>query len=305
MSLGETRQHEVCTAYCCTEFAGCDDVSPVDAGCYDDAVHRSDRPILDDGGGHVGMVSLLWSDKCQAWWTETWRYPSGWEDPAWEITASFEGEPVTPRCTEAVEPDTIHDDGVTTYGCGIPASEYDYIYNRTLGWNPNIGSPPRACGWLGLKPADGTGGPQYFGSCGGFWGDACESNRPPDCSQAMPSAARVFPEDHAQVTICVDGISDPDDNHYVPADDPGTVNMSINAVSSSEVVDGIADGNFTPDTWTSPYTGETNCAMVRAERQGSNASGRIYDIDFTVTDTCGALCIGSVSVHVPHDHRDE
>ena len=66
-------------------------------------------------------------------------------------------------------------------------------------------------------------------------------------------------------------------------------------VSSNEPINGLGDGNTTPD-WTVNGTR----VMLRAERSGKG-TGRIYTITVTVADGCGNVSMASTVVTVSHD----
>ena len=72
----------------------------------------------------------------------------------------------------------------------------------------------------------------------------------------------------------------------------------INSVFQDEPVDGLGDGNTSPDAAIDDDT-----ARVRAERSGLE-NGRVYSIGFTATDVLGQSCNGAVHVGVPHDKKD-
>jgi len=74
--------------------------------------------------------------------------------------------------------------------------------------------------------------------------------------------------------------------------------IGIGAITQDEPVNGVGDGNTSPDG-----TGVgTPKVQVRAERAGPG-NGRVYRISFTATDDLGASCEGAVTVGVPHDRR--
>ena len=70
----------------------------------------------------------------------------------------------------------------------------------------------------------------------------------------------------------------------------------ISSVSSNEPINGLGDGNTTPD-WV--ITGDLT-VDIRAERSG-NGDGRIYTIEVTCTDECGNSSTATAGVTVPHD----
>jgi hypothetical protein len=72
----------------------------------------------------------------------------------------------------------------------------------------------------------------------------------------------------------------------------------ISSVSSNEPVNGLGDGDTSPD-WV--ITGSLT-ANLRAERSGTG-NGRIYTLRVTCTDACGNSSVGSTTVTVPHDQK--
>jgi len=119
-----------------------------------------------------------------------------------------------------------------------------------------------------------------------------ESNQPPVCSLAVPTIAELWPPDHKMVEVGIMGVTDPDG-------DPVTI--TITGITQDEPVNGLGDGNTSPD---GSGVG-TATAMLRAERTGKGeqapGNGRVYEISFGASDGLGGECIGSVFVCVPHD----
>jgi len=115
-------------------------------------------------------------------------------------------------------------------------------------------------------------------------------NQAPDCSEATPSTASLFPPNHKMNDISIDGITDPDGD---------TVTITIDAITQDEPTNGLGDGDTSPD---GDGVG-TDTAQVRAERAGIG-DGRVYEISFTADDGNGGTCTGSVFVGVPHDKKD-
>ncbi len=113
------------------------------------------------------------------------------------------------------------------------------------------------------------------------------SNQPPDCTQAISSADRLWPPNHRLVSISISGITDPDG-------DP--VSITITGITQDEPVNGLGDGDTSPD---GVGVGSSQ-AQVRAERSGIG-NGRVYAVSFTAEDSRGGSCSGSVQVGVPHD----
>ena len=125
-------------------------------------------------------------------------------------------------------------------------------------------------------------------------GDGCSSvcqveNRPPDCRNALPSVAEIWPPNHKFVRVTVGGVTDPDG-------DP--VFVAVMGVSQDEALDGAGDGSTCPDAMGLG----SDTTSVRAERSG-RGDGRVYHVRFAADDGRGGACVGEVTVCVPHDHR--
>jgi hypothetical protein len=73
------------------------------------------------------------------------------------------------------------------------------------------------------------------------------------------------------------------------------VRISITGVIQDEPLNGLGDGDTTPDAVL-----QGGSALLRAERSGLG-TGRIYTVTFSATDTRGAACTGTIAVCVPHD----
>jgi len=124
-------------------------------------------------------------------------------------------------------------------------------------------------------------------------GTVVNTNRPPDCSNAVACQSTLWPPNHTYHEIEICGVTDPDG-------DPVTITAT--SVTQDEPVNGRGDGNTCPDA---RIVG--GLASVRAERTGTPAvpgNGRVYVISFTATDSGGASCNGTVTVCVPHDMAD-
>jgi hypothetical protein len=112
-------------------------------------------------------------------------------------------------------------------------------------------------------------------------------NRPPDCAAATVTAGELWPPNHTYRTVGV----------TVPDGDGDAVTTTVTGVTQDEALDGVADGNTSPDAaW---VTGHADQVQVRAERSGQG-DGRVYRIAFTATDG-KETCTGTVTVGVPHD----
>lgn len=80
-----------------------------------------------------------------------------------------------------------------------------------------------------------------------------------------------------------------------------TVNLSVTAATQDEPVNGLGDGDTSPDAIVQTNDPLENKVLLRAERSGT-ANGRVYRIDFTASDGLES-CSGSVSVTVPHSRK--
>lgn len=113
-------------------------------------------------------------------------------------------------------------------------------------------------------------------------------NLPPNCSQATPSAVTLWPPNHKLHEVRIQGVTDHDG-------DP--VSISVGSIRQDEPVNGLGDGDTSPDGF---FGIDTWTARVRAERSGI-LNGRVYTLGFTAQDGRGGSCEGTVTVGVPHD----
>ncbi|HXH92161.1 MAG TPA: FG-GAP-like repeat-containing protein [Thermoanaerobaculia bacterium] len=100
---------------------------------------------------------------------------------------------------------------------------------------------------------------------------------------ANPSS--LWPPTHKMVPVTVS---------YSTSGGCGGVNCAITSVTSNEPVDGLGDGDMSPD-WQIVDAHHLN---LRAERSGTG-TGRIYTITITCTDGGGHTTMKSVNVTVP------
>jgi hypothetical protein len=141
---------------------------------------------------------------------------------------------------------------------------------------------------VGFEDLFGGGDRDYDDNVFKFEGGVAPNpNQPPDCSQAAPSVATLWPPNHNMVNVSILGVTDPDG-------DPVTI--TITRITQDEPVNGLGDGDTGPD---GAGIG-TSTAQVRAERSG-RGNGRVYCISFTADDGKGGTCDGSVKVGVPHN----
>ncbi len=106
------------------------------------------------------------------------------------------------------------------------------------------------------------------------------SNRPPVCTGVVASPTTLWPPNHQFVAVALSGATDPDG-------DP--VTLKVTQVRQDENPRGEIDAQLQGGT-----------LLLRAERDGTG-DGRVYHVQFTVTDPQGASCSREVTVCVPHD----
>lgn len=111
-------------------------------------------------------------------------------------------------------------------------------------------------------------------------------NRAPVCSAVTVTPSVLWPPDHQLEEVTVSGASDPDGD---------SVNTAVAGVTQDEPLNGLGDGDVSPDAQRSAAT---DSVFLRAERSGTG-DGRVYRLSFTVEDPQGASCAGTVRVGVP------
>jgi hypothetical protein len=144
-----------------------------------------------------------------------------------------------------------------------------------------------------LAPGDYEVCARATGSDGGGTGSVIECstfhvNAPPVCTGLVTSVNRLWPPNHTLRLVTVTGASDPEGDDLVTA---------ITGVTQDEPVNGLGDGDTSPDAVLGPLS---NQVRLRAERSGTG-DGRVYRIAITVTDEFGLTCTATRSVTVPHD----
>lgn len=116
-------------------------------------------------------------------------------------------------------------------------------------------------------------------------------DHPPECSSVRPDPSVIEAHDHELRRVILAGASDPDGD---------AVALTVTTVTQDEPLDGVGDGDTSPDAQRGQAPHEV---LVRAERQGPG-DGRVYRISFTGDDGKGGTCQGTVTVAVPHDRPD-
>jgi uncharacterized repeat protein (TIGR01451 family) len=112
-------------------------------------------------------------------------------------------------------------------------------------------------------------------------------NHNPVCS-SVTGGPSLWPPNHKLRLITLTGATDPDGN---------PVTSSVTGVTQDEPLNGLGDGDTSPDAL--PALG-SNEVWLRAERSGTG-DGRVYRVGFQVTDGLGGSCTGVARVGVPHD----
>ncbi|MCP4257098.1 MAG: hypothetical protein GY774_06180 [Planctomycetes bacterium] len=118
-------------------------------------------------------------------------------------------------------------------------------------------------------------------------------NDPPTCALAQPSTATLWPPNHKMKQITIEGVVDADSEY-------NTVTLGITGVTQDEPVNGLGDGDSSPDAVIQDDTA-SDTVLIRAERSGTG-NGRVYQINFTASDEAES-CQGAVQVAVPHSRK--
>ena len=112
-------------------------------------------------------------------------------------------------------------------------------------------------------------------------------NHNPICT-SVTGGPNLWPPNHKLRLITLTGATDPDG-------DP--VTLTVTGVTQDEPLNGLGDGDTSPDATPGPASNQVN---LRAERSGTG-DGRVYRISFTGSDGRGGACAGTALVGVPHD----
>jgi uncharacterized repeat protein (TIGR01451 family) len=112
-------------------------------------------------------------------------------------------------------------------------------------------------------------------------------NHNPICT-AVNGGPDLWPPNHKMHLITLTGATDPDGD---------VVTLTVTGVTQDEPLNGLGDGNTSPDATPGPASNKVN---LRAERSGTG-DGRIYRIGFSGSDGRGGSCTGTATVGVPHD----
>ncbi len=107
------------------------------------------------------------------------------------------------------------------------------------------------------------------------------------CDAAVPSMTVLWPPNHKFVQVHVNGVAD---------DNGDPMSIVIYSVFQDEPVNGTGDGDTAPDA----VANMDGSVKLRAERSGTG-DGRVYYVNFSAYDINGGMCVGIVTVCVPHD----
>lgn len=153
-----------------------------------------------------------------------------------------------------------------------------------------VGAVLASCG--GSGGAGPTGVASGSAGGGGLQAASCTPDlTPPVLSSNVATPNVLWPPNHKFVPVQIaSSVSDECDPN------PRCV---ISSVSSNEPVNGLGDGDTSPD-WV--VTGASTL-LLRAERSGTG-TGRVYTVGSTCTDAAGNGVIGYAVVRVPHDQGD-
>jgi uncharacterized repeat protein (TIGR01451 family) len=116
-------------------------------------------------------------------------------------------------------------------------------------------------------------------------------NHDPTCTQ-VTAGDPLWPPNHKLQLRTLTGAFDVDGD---------AVTTTVLGVTQDEALDGLGDGDTSPDALAGPAGDQVR---LRAERSGTG-DGRVYRVSFTVTDGLGGECSGVVTVGVPHDQRGQ
>ena len=138
------------------------------------------------------------------------------------------------------------------------------------------------------------GNTAFVGFTGGTYLNAADQdieswtfqNPPPTISGVSVDKPTLWPPDHKMVDVTVN----------YGAGDPCSAPVCTLSVSSSEPVNGIGDGNTSPD-W---VVVDAHHVQLRAERSGTG-NGRVYTITINCKDAAGNMASSTVTVTVAHD----
>lgn len=114
-------------------------------------------------------------------------------------------------------------------------------------------------------------------------------NQPHVCTAATVTPSVLWSPKHKLNPVSIKGISDPDGD---------AISLTINSITQDEpVIGSVESANQCKKTPDGAGVG-TSSASIRSDRD-EKGDGRIYEINFTVSDGRGENCSGKVQVSVP------
>lgn len=119
-------------------------------------------------------------------------------------------------------------------------------------------------------------------------------NDPPRCDLAVAHPDRLWPPNHTMQPVQIQQVVDEDAVYR-------HVTLRITRVTQDEPVNGLGDGDTSPDAIIQSDDPANDRLFLRAERAG-HGTGRVYVVHFTAVDGFES-CHGSVTVSIPH-HRE-
>lgn len=158
-------------------------------------------------------------------------------------------------------------------GIGVPEENRHFT-------TPNFGSPTALTFRLSVSDSQLTSEPSDV--------TVTVANNTPVCTAARAVPERIWPPNHRMVPITIAGVTDPDNDG---------VAITITGVTQDEPVDGLGDGDTSPDAVL-----QGSSVLIRAERSGQG-NGRVYEVRFSADDSLGGSCTGTVRVSVPHSMK--
>ncbi|HEU5213437.1 MAG TPA: vWA domain-containing protein [Gaiellaceae bacterium] len=199
-------------------------------------------------------------------------------DVANAILAGLQNLPATVNYTTSCSP------GLTVSLAPAPQtvpSGTDAVFTETISLSASPPAGALSC-TVSFTINGSPGGPAFV--------ETVHVNRPPVCSGASAGPDLWPPNHKLSAERSITGVTDADGN---------PVSITINSIFQDEPVNGLGDGNTSPDA---VINGSK--FQVRAERSGLG-DGRVYYVNFTASDGAGGTCRGTATIGVPHDQAHD